>query len=167
MKNRGKPFNPLYLSGLAYHSEWSLPVLLLDDLSGTRTIPLVLNYREAEWVLKELNGDSQCPAIYNDFITLAGSEGFRLEEIALYPGKTGPFFEITLQKGKRRKCMNLDGGDAVILSIRSGVDIQMRGIWTHEDLDTHWMGGLEHVWSFSAFLDSSSTPDISFTSLIH
>jgi len=152
---------------MAYHAEWSLPVLILDDLSGAKTLPLVLNYREAEWVLKELNGDSQCPAIYNDFISLAQSEGFELEEIALYPGNTGPFFEVSLKKGRRRKNMNLEAGDAVILSIRSGVDIQMRGIWTREDLDTRWMGGLEHIWSFSAFMESSGTQDISFTSFIH
>lgn len=159
MRNRGNIFNPLYFSGLAFHSGWGAPVLLLNDLTEARTIPLLINFREAEWIIRELKGDAQCPGIYNDFIALAQDEGYSLENISLYPGKGNPFCQISLVKGRRKKEMLIDGGDAVILSIRSGVDIQMQGIWTHDDLDTHWMGGLEDIWSFSSLLD---IPESSF-----
>jgi len=152
MYDRKKMPNTLILSGFAYHRELDSPVIILNDLDEGRPFPLLLTEMEALWILQEIQGEEGAPVIYQDFLKLIELDKYSLSGIFIRSSVTGPVCELQLKRGLRSKFIQVEPGDGVLLSIRTGKDLILDPEWSDQASAFDWLGGISRFTPFGELI---------------
>jgi uncharacterized protein len=110
----------LKVKGVAMNPNDSTPIIILQEISGSRTIPVVVGPFEASAIIIELEGILPPRPLTHDLIvSLFERHGFALELIELYGVLDGAFLaRMRYRKGLRKFVQEIRASDGIALAVR-------------------------------------------------
>jgi uncharacterized protein len=119
----------LGVQGVAMDPGDSTPVIILKEVGGLRSLPVMVGPAEASAIIMELEGLKPVrPMTHDLIIKLFAAHGFRITEARLF-GASGDSYlaRIHYRRGLARFRMDLRPSDCIALAVRSGAPLYADG----------------------------------------
>ena len=113
------------ISGVGVDPITSMPIVILKDKEGKKTLPLWVGVFEANAIAMELEGMVAPRPLTHDLIKsiIEGLQG-KVTQVCVYDLRDNTFFaKIIISRGKRKIEIDARPSDALALALRTGVPI--------------------------------------------
>jgi uncharacterized protein len=110
----------LRVKGVAMNPNDSTPIIILQDIWGGRTVPVVVGPFEASAIIIELEGIlPPRPLTHDLLVSFFERHGFELDSVELYGALDGAFLaRMRYRKGLRKYVQELRASDGIALAVR-------------------------------------------------
>lgn len=115
------------VQGVAMDANDSTPVIILREIGGQRSLPVLVGPSEASAIIMELDGLRPArPMTHDLIINLLRAHGFRIAEARIF-GASGESYlaRIDYRRGLKRYSLDLRPSDCIALAVRSGVPVRV------------------------------------------
>jgi len=119
------------VQGVAMDSSDSTPVIILKEIGGRKSLPVMVGPAEASVIIMELEGLKPSRPMTHDLILkLLSTHGFKITEANLF-GSSGDSYlaRIRYRHGPMRYEMEVRPSDCIALAVRSGAPL-----WVEDSL---------------------------------
>lgn len=113
------------IRGLAVDPATSMPIVILKDKEGKRTLPIWVDALEADAITMELKGMVAPQPLTHDLIKsiIEGLQG-RITQVCVHDLRDNTFFaQIIISRGKKKVNIDARPSDALALALRTRVPI--------------------------------------------
>jgi bifunctional DNase/RNase len=112
--------------GISKNDDTPFRVMMLKEIDGERTLPLIIGQAEAQAIIVALEPLSlPRPLVYDTFILVAKTFDVELQEVFIYDKKNGIYFATMVWRGLENKTFETDSrpSDAIALALRTKAPI--------------------------------------------
>jgi len=115
----------MHLSAVRVELPTNVPILLLQEASGDRTLPIYIGRPEAEAIAGALQGIvTKRPMTHDLMRDILGELGVVLEHVVITELKDQTFYaELRLRRGGANYAVSARPSDAIALAVRAGATI--------------------------------------------
>ncbi|HUB71520.1 MAG TPA: bifunctional nuclease family protein [Acidimicrobiales bacterium] len=115
----------MHLSAVRVELPTNVPILLLQEASGDRTLPIYIGRPEAEAIAGALQGVvTKRPMTHDLMRDILGELGVVLEHVVITELKEQTFYaELRLRRGANTYSVSARPSDAIALAVRAGATI--------------------------------------------
>lgn len=149
------------IKGVAVDPATSMPIVILKDKDGRKTLPIWVSVFEANAIAMELEGMVASRPLTHDLIKsiIEGLQG-KVTQVCVHDLRDNTFFaKIVISRGKKKVKIDARPSDALALALRTGVPIYVSEEVLEDVSRIEGLEGKEKIKDLRSFLANLKTED--------